>query len=294
MSPPPVSAADFPDPFVLRTDDGFLAFGTNVAGVNVPVLASTDLVTWRSLGDAFPQLPGWAQAGWTWAPAVLPRPGGFVLHVTVREPRSGRQAITVASSDRPEGPYTDTSTGPLVFQREEGGSIDPSPFVDATGDGRAYLLWKCDANALGQPSTLWVQPLADDGLSLVGQPTEVLRHDRRWERPLIEAPSLVGHGGVYHLFYSANWWESDGYGVGYAVGASVLGPYRKVTTRRAWFGSDAEVAGPGGQEFFTGPDGRWRMAYHGWTPGRVGYPNGGARSLRIVAVDFDGDRPTVV
>ena len=100
--------------------------------------------------------------------------------------------------------------------------------------------------------------------------------------------------GRYHLFYSANWWESDGYGVGYAVGDSVLGPYRKVTTRKAWFGSDSVVAGPGGQELFTGPDGGWRMAYHGWTPGQVGYPNGGARSLHIVTVDFAGRRPSVL
>ena len=68
----------------------------------MPVLASEDLATWRTLGDALPQLPGWAQAGHTWAPAVLARPGGFVLYVTVREPVSGRQAITVASS-RPAG-----------------------------------------------------------------------------------------------------------------------------------------------------------------------------------------------
>ena len=29
------------------------------------------------------------------------------------------------------------------------------------------------------------------------------------------------------------------------------------------------------------------MAYHGWEPGRVGYGNGGARTLRLARVRFD-------
>ena len=39
----------------------------------------------------------------------------------------------------------DMSTAPLIYQLSLGGSIDPSPFVDA--DGAAYLVWKADANA---------------------------------------------------------------------------------------------------------------------------------------------------
>jgi beta-xylosidase len=286
----PVHDVDFPDPFVLRTSDGYVAFATNAAGVNVQVARSVDLWTWQAGADALPVLPAWAEAGNTWAPTVLPRGDGYVLYVTVREPRSRRQAITVAWSERPEGPYRDTSREPLVFQEQQGGSIDPSPFVDDTGDGEAYLLWKCDANALNRRSSLWAQRLAGDGRSLVGRPYRLLEHDAAWERPLIEAPALVAHEGRYYLFYSANWWESDRYGIGYAVAGSVLGPYRKVTTRRPWFASDAGVSGPGGQEFVAGPDGRLRMAYHGWSPGRVGYPQG-ARSLRLVEVGFEDGVP---
>ena len=43
-------------------------------------------------------------------------------------------------------PFIDRSSEPLIFQHRRGGSIDPSPFVD--DDGRAYLLWKSDDNAL--------------------------------------------------------------------------------------------------------------------------------------------------
>jgi beta-xylosidase len=213
-----------------------------------------------------------------------------VLFYTVREPNAARQAISVARSSHPHGPYVDTSTAPLVYQLALGGSIDPSPFVDA--DGAAYLVWKADANAIHQPSSLWIQPLSGDGHSLTATPTRLLDFDARWEDPLIEAPSLVLANGTYHLFYSANWWNTDRYAVGYATASEVLGPYTKVTTTKPWFSSDANVAGPGGQEWFTDTSGQLHMAYHGWQPGNVGYP-GGARSVRFASVSFTGDVPTV-
>jgi beta-xylosidase len=281
MTTAAVYAGDFPDPFVLVSGDGYYAFSTNSRGTNVPVIASSDLSSWRDRGDALPVLPAWAESGHTWSPSVLARPGGYAMYYTVREPRSGRQAISVALADGPEGPYTDIGDGPLVFQQELGGSIDPSPFVDE--DGQAYLLWKADANAVGRPATLWAQPLAADGFALLGTPAKLLTHDCRWERPLIEAPAMVRTAGAYYLFYSGNWWARGDYAIGYAVAATILGPYRKVTTVRPWFGSDADVAGPGGQEFFRDLSGGLQMAFHGWQPGVVGYPDG-VRSLRITPV----------
>jgi beta-xylosidase len=300
VSHSPAWAGDFPDPFVLRVDQEYWAFGTNAEGRNVQVLHSADLGTWEPAGDALPHLPGWAAAGRTWAPSVLdlaalgdghtPDPDHrFVLYVTVREPKSNRQAIMVATAASPAGPYQPSGSGPLVFQLEAGGSIDPSPFVD--NDGTAYLSWKADANALHQPASLWAQLLSADGTALAGSPAELLRVDQRWEEPLVEAPSLVRDGDRYYLFYSGGWWGSDGYAVGYAVGDHPLGPWRKATTDRPWFGSDPEVSGPGGQEFFADPTGQRWMAYHGWEPGRVTYKAGGKRTMRLAQISFAGGRP---
>ena len=285
-------AGNFPDPFVLRVEGDYWAYGTNAGGRNVQVLHSTNLATWEPAGDALPHLPSWARAGYTWAPSVLalgPAGAGYALYVTVREPDSGRQAIMVATATSPAGPFRSPSTGPLVFQLELGGSIDPSLFVDA--DGTTYLLWKADANALHRPSSLWAQPLSIDGSTLIGSPTELLKIDRSWERPLVEAPALVSAGGRYYLFYSGGWWESDGYGIGYAVADHPLGPWHKATRNRPWFGSDANVSGPGGQEFFTDNDGGQWMAYHGWQPGHVAYKAGGKRTLRLASISFSGGRP---
>ena len=120
----------------------------------------------------------------------------------------------------------------------------------------------------------------------------MLAYDGGWEDPLIEAPSLVYSDGTYFLFYSANWWASAGYAIGYAAANAPLGTYEKATTAGPWFGSDADVAGPGGQEFFFDLDGQLHMAYHGWQPGVVGYPQG-ARRLRIGSIMFDNGTPTL-
>ena len=288
---PSVHTGDFADPFVLWAEGAYYAYATQTGSTHVQVMRSEDLAGWEPLGNALPDLPAWACSGWTWAPVVLPRDGSYVLYYTVREPRSGRQAISVAASDRPEGPFIDRSTGPLVFQLDRGGSIDPSPFVDR--DATPYLLWKSDDNALDLPSSLWGQPLAADGMSLVGEPTELLRQDRRWERPLIEAPSMVEIAGAYHLFYSANWWESRRYAVGHAVASRPMGPFTKLTTRRPWIAARRDMSGPGGQEFFLDADGELRMAFHAWTPGSIGYAGGGARSLRIASLEFHDGRPVV-
>jgi len=288
---PPRADGDFADPFVLAVAGGFVAVATNHHGVNVQVRESPDLRSWQSRPDGLPVLPGWATGGWTWSPSVIERDGTFVLWYVVREPRSGRQAISTALSGDPRGPYTDSSSGPAMFQLDQGGSIDPSPFVDT--DGQTYLLWKADANALGRPSSLWAQRLSVDGRELEGAAVRIAVHDRRWERPLVEAPSLLHADGRYWLMYSAGWWESAGYGMGLAVASHPLGPYEKLSRHRPWVRSDREGAGPGGQETFVDDNGSVRLAYHAWDPQRVGYAAGGERTLRIGYVDMTSGAPVL-
>jgi hypothetical protein len=135
--------------------------------------------------------------------------------------------------------------------------------------------------------------LSDDRLELADAPVELLRQDRAWEAPAIEAPSLVFGGGAYHLFYSAGPWESANYGVGYALGDGPLGPFRKKTRLRPWMASRRGLAGPGGAEVFHDASGSVRIAYHAWTPPHIGYAAGGVRSLWIDGLGFAGGRPVL-
>jgi beta-xylosidase len=246
---------------------------------NVPVAVSTDLVTWWPPADAMPVLPSWAAWGRTWAPGVVALQDHYVLYFAARSAEHGRQCIGAAVSDLPQGPYTPTSDQPLVCQLDQGGSIDPYPFVDASGD--AYLLWKADGNAVGIASRLYSQRLRADGVALEGEPVELLRSSAGWERPLIENPAMTLLDGYYVLLYSGGWWESDGYATGYATCAGPAGPCTKVTVDGPIHRGARGEAGPGGAAVFAGPGAdRW-VVYHAWTDGEVGYGGGGARSLRF-------------
>lgn len=281
---------EFADPYVLRAHGSYWAFSTQSRLTQVPTLRSSDLIHWEWVGDAWHDLPAWAEWGHTWAPSVLQRDSSFVLYYTVRHRATGLQCISRAVSVLPQGPYLDRSDGPLICQTARGGSIDPSPFVD--GDGRPYLLWKSEGTIRGEPTRLWVQPLRADGQYLTGSPTQLLERRLPWEFPIIENPAMVLVDGRHHLFYSGNRWETAGYGVGHAVCDSVTGPCRRTGSAPVLRSRTGE-AGPGGQELVTGPGGELVLIHHAWDPDAVGYESGGSRRLRVSALGFDGDRVTV-
>jgi hypothetical protein len=288
-------AKDFPDPFVLpvssTTGTTYYAYATNTKHVaaHVQLMSSTDLTTWSEPKDALKALPKWAVAGHTWAPSVLAVGSTHVLYYTVRERKSNKQCISRAVSKvGPQGPFEDTSTGPMICQHRLGGSIDPNPFVDGS---KLYLHWKSDDNAVGGIAKLWGSALSADGLKLSGTTKQLMKYDQKWEHPLVEAPHMVRTAsGHYQLFYSGNWWESATAAVGYGSCSSPLGGCAKVTTDAVgpWLEQDAARVGTAGETFFTGADGKQYVAYHAWEPGHVGYADPDAeRSLWINEVTFD-------
>ncbi|MGH9117316.1 MAG: glycoside hydrolase family 43 protein [Acidimicrobiales bacterium] len=275
---------DFADPFVLRAGDRYYGYATNAGGGNVQLIEADGLGAWRWVGNALPELPAWASPNRTWAPSVLAVAGGYVLYYTVRDTASGRQCISVATSSSPAGPFVDRSAGPLVCQADMNGSIDPSPFVDASG--QPYLLWRSDA----VPARLWAQALTPDGTALTGAAAPMLVSDQRWELGVIEGPAMVRAGAGYYLFYSARSWNSAQYAMGYATCSGPLGPCTRVTTGGPFFGSQPGMIGPGGQEFFTDVSGELMVAFHAWQEGQVGYPN--RRRLHVLRVTFPGGSPS--
>lgn len=289
--------ADFPDPFVLRDGDSYYAFATGTHGRNVQVARSRDLAGWAWLPDALPTLPSWAvrDEKLTWAPSVLRRERHFVLYYTAADTGSGFQCISRAVAARAEGPYVDDSPRPFVCQTDDTtpfcGSIDPSPFVDV--GGRPWLLYKSDENSpsCSGKSRIWSQALSDDGLSVVGSATLLLGTDRPWEGPLIEGPSMVRVGGSTLLFYSANWYESENYAVGWARCDGPAGPCKKMSIDGPLLKSHETALGPGGQEIFADHDGRRWMAYHAWTAPKTSYADGGMRSLRLARLAFSEGAP---
>ncbi len=281
---------DFPDPFLLTVGSTYYAYATNSVAGNVQIIMSTDLVHWTALGDALPSLPSWATPDETWAPAVLQIGGTFVLYYAVRvaAPGGGDECLSVATASQPQGPFIDSSTGPLECQSTLGGSIDPSPFVGA--DGTPYLVWK--SNGGGGSSAIWSEQLDAAGTAFAPAttPTQLLTPDQGWEDGVIEAPDLVVNGGRYFLFYSGNVWKGAGYAVGVATCAGPLGPCADASSTPI-LASDSGMEGPGGESVFTDGSGATWIAFDAWAPDAVGYPN--SRALYIRPISFGGPVPVV-
>lgn len=282
ISTGPVYADDFPDPSVLVVGSTYWAYSTGSAGRNLQAISSPDLKTWTRPVDPLPVLPYWARPGHTWAPDVLPLAGAFLMYYTVRDGGSGRQCVSVAVASAPVGPFTDTSSGPLVCQVSSGGSIDASPVVTSAG---TYLVWKSDDNALGRRTHLWSQRLSSDGRSLVGSRSLLLSADAPWQGSIIEGPSMVETGGLFYLFYGGNAWDSAKAGIGYGWCLSPLGPCINASILGPWMASHGTGYGPSGPEVFVDASGATRLAYHSWT-GAVGYTNGGVRSLWVAPLSL--------
>jgi beta-xylosidase len=262
----PVYDGNFPDPMVVDGGNGtYWAFATNGNGSNVQTMKSKNLINWVSSSDALPQLPDWSNPGKVWAPEVARNKAGFVLYYTTSVMSSGVQCVGVGVATSLSGPYIDKSHRPLVCQLDEGGSIDAHPFT--ASNGKRYLYWKNDGNAIGLDTYISVQQLDDTGTTLVGKPKRLFKQDLAWEGRLVEAPFVWEENGRFHLFYSANAFDSYSYAIGHAVADTPLGPFTK--RQEPVVVSNDVAAGPGHCALIRKGDKVW-MLYHAWPPDAVG------------------------
>ncbi|MGH7866986.1 MAG: glycoside hydrolase family 43 protein [Candidatus Dormibacteraceae bacterium] len=181
----------------------------------------------------------------------------YALYYTAhRAHTSGRndvQCIGVALSSTPGGPFTPSGPAgdedghrPLVCPVNQGGAIDADTFTDL--DGTHFLLYKTDGNRIAQPSRLYLQEMAADGLTLIGRPRLMLEsRPGAPENGVIEAPDLRHHGSHYILFYSAGPYVGKDYYTSYAMADSVTGPYQRADQPLMTTGSlGGNIIGPGG------------------------------------------------
>jgi len=276
----PVLKTNFPDAFVLPHGAEFFAYSTN-DGANVPVAVSRNLRQWAVLTDpadpkrkydAMPHLGAWAKEGFTWAPEVLELHGKYLLYYTANARRENMQCVGVGIAADPKGPFVDSNSAPIVCQTRLGGTIDASPFKDA--DGSLYLYFKNDGNRVHARTALYGQRLAPDGLSVTGEPQELLKDNEGWEDRVIEAPTMVRAPTGYTLFYSGGFfgWNPDEgglspYAMGYAGCASPLGPCTPSKANPLLHSfKEAEagcLSGPGHQSIFSAA-GHMFLSFHAW------------------------------
>lgn len=309
----PVYGHDFPDPTIVNGGDGhYYAFSTNTTygyldWPVVPTATGTALTSWArgTPGDALTRLPTWQVQtpllGRNWAPAVHHFGSTWVMYYAAPA-YSGDQCIGTATATAVQGPYQPVDSGPIVCDYGAGGSIDPTVVVD--GSNQAWLLWKTDGNCCQLPTWIKSQRLAADGLTVAAgsAANTILGQDQAWEdgsgggrepwKRLIEGPTMVAQGGVYWLLYSANWWNSSSYAIGYARCTSPAGPCVK-PHNGALVGSGPSGSGPGGPDTFVGSNAQLWLTYHAWDPAAVGTTANGIRTMRLSRLDLSGASPVV-
>jgi arabinan endo-1,5-alpha-L-arabinosidase len=204
---------NFADPTVIRGRDGYwYAYSTAdplFAGDRyrkMKIGRSADLVSWEYVGEVFtdetePRYDGFGDDAnrMYWAPDIEYFDGRYLLYYSyVVNSGSDRhwRAIGVATAPHPAGPWTDSGafvTGPETWEPRPGvqawrNVIDPE--VVSTPDGSRYLYYGSVNGGVR------VVRLSDDGLSAVGERTQVTLENR------YEAAHIVQRDGYYYLFLS--------------------------------------------------------------------------------------------
>lgn len=168
----PVFNHDFPDPNLVQAKDSFFyAYSTqaswkkeNFGGTYfLPIIRSKNLVDWQVVGDALTKKPDWKSEGGIWAPDASFHNNRYFLYYSYSTWGDPNPGIGVATSDKPEGPFTDH--GKLFFSKEIGvnNSIDPFFFEE---DGKPYLIW-------GSFNGIYGVELTEDGLHVKGEKFQV-------------------------------------------------------------------------------------------------------------------------
>jgi beta-xylosidase len=302
----PVHKQNFPDPHIVLHNGEFIAYATN-SGINLPMMTSRDLVRWTDVvgpdgkrRDGMPLLAPWVEEGRTWAPEVIRMGASWLLYYTARHAKRKVQCLGVAVADNPKGPFRDSSAEPMVCQYGEGGTIDANPFRDS--DGKLYLYYKSDGNAVGKTTYIWGQALSADGLKVVGNPVALIQDDAKWEWKLVEAPAMVRSPGGYQLFYSAAFfgWDPNErlsrYATGYANCTGPLGPCKDAPENPLLHSFNDRQAGclsgPGHPSIFN-VGARYFMAFHAWAATSGCRKAQDERHLYIAPLFWKDGKPTL-
>lgn len=237
----PVIDLDFPDPATLTAPDGsvyvYATQGDNggATTLNMRVAHSTDLVTWKLLGDALPVKPAWASKTQDfWAPHVHAADGRYFLYYSAKPDAALTDTklglcLGVATADRPEGPFIDS--GKPLLCGASFVNIDPMAYDDPA-TGKKLLYWGSGFEPIK------VQELSPDRLSFApgSKPIELVatikNDDPANYQRLVEGAWVVRRGDYYYLFYSGDncCGPKAHYAVMVARSKSATGPFESLAS----------------------------------------------------------------
>ena len=282
------------DPFVLHAKDGFYYMYATSAVDGFTCWKSGDLINWEELGHCFQVTSTnaiWA-ANWFWAPEVVEYKDKYYLFYSASQYIKKTIRLSVAVSDSPSGPFIDSSPTP-VFDSFGYAAIDANVLID--DDGRIYMYFSKDMSENMKngvnTSESYVVELNEDMKTYIGEPKLVITPELSWEwgstHVWNEGPEIYKYNNKYYLAYSANYYNTRAYSVGYAVSDSPTEGFVKPENNRILYAGDFyNISGTGHHCFTDSPDGKDRVvAYHS----HVDPKGGGQRQVNICTMEFTKD-----
>ena len=231
------------DPFVLPvpSEQAYFLFGSTDAniwsgpGTGFNCYRSSDLVDWDGPMPAF--RPDESFAGYTefWAPEVHVFRGNYYMLATFKAPGALRGTYILAA-DRPEGPYTRWSPGPVTPKNWQ--CLDGTLHIDDAGD--PWIVY-CHEWVQVYDGAMYAQRLSSDLRNTQGPPVFLFSSSEApWSRPLQRReptpfPIYVTDGPYLHrrptgdlmMLWSAMGTEGYAMGVAHSTSGTVLGPWEQ-------------------------------------------------------------------
>ena len=240
----PIIFADYSDPDVIRVGDIYYMTASSFNWTpGLPLLMSHNLVDWKLIGYASPQIPlpqfdSPRQSKGIWAPALRYHNGMFII--TVGLPDEG---IFVTQSKDFTGPWT-----PLRCIRPACGFIDPCPLWD--DDGKAYIVHAYAKSRIGFNSRIGIFEINSDTLECIGEDICIFNGEKT--QHTIEGPKIYKKDGWYHIFAPAGGvkqgWQTD------LRSKNIMGPYEENIMLRQ---GGSHINGPHQGGLTDTPDGSW-------------------------------------
>ncbi len=191
----PILCADYSDPDIVRVGDDFFMVSSSFNHMPaLPILHSTDLVSWKIINHVFNALPlagfhEYQPGKGVWAPSI--RWHDNKLWVFFSTPDEG---IFMCHTDDPWGAWSE----PHCLQVDKGW-IDPCPFWDDNGE--AWLVHAFAHSRSGIKHKLQLFSMSPDGKQLQGEGRII--YDGSCDQPTLEGPKVYKRGGWYYIFAPA-------------------------------------------------------------------------------------------
>ncbi|MET0393869.1 MAG: glycoside hydrolase family 43 protein [Chitinophagaceae bacterium] len=289
----PILSGFYPDPGICRAGNDYYIVNSSFAYFpGLPVFHSTDLVSWKQIGNAMDRkeqldLAGAGVSRGLFAPTIRYHNGLFYIVCTLID-KGGNFIITASD---PKGPWSN----PIWLPQADG--IDPSLFFD--DDNRAYLVYNSippdnkplyDGHRTIRLAELDAKTLQviTANMIIVNGGTDIS------QKPVwIEAPHIFKKDGWYYLICAEG---GTGYNHSEVVFRSKLvsGPYVPyagnpiLTQRHLDPARKNPVTTAGHADFVETPDGRWYAVFLACRPYEGDHYNIGRETFMMPVQWKDG------